>query len=95
MTSKQRAALRAHANRLESLFQVGKGGVTEPLVAQTDDALRARELIKLSVLETSPLTAREAAEELAGRTRSDVVQVIGRKLVLFRRNPENPIYKLG
>ena len=89
MTSKERAALRAQANGLEVLFQVGKGGVGDTLVSQTDDALRARELIKLRVLtESSPLSAREAAEALAAQTGAEVVQVIGGVMVLYRYNPE-------
>ena len=89
MTSKERAELRGQANTLEPLFQVGKGGMSDALIAQTDDALRARELIKLKVLtETSPLTAREAAEELAAATGAEVVQVIGSKFVLYRRQPD-------
>ena len=89
MTSKERAALRAQANGLDVLFHVGKGGIGETLIAQTDDALRARELIKLKVLtETSPLTPREAADQLAAATNADVVQVIGGVMVLYRYNPE-------
>ena len=89
MTSKERAALRAQANGLDVLFQVGKGGVGDTLVSQTDDALRARELIKLRVLtESSPLSAREAAESLAAQTGAEVVQVIGGVMVLYRYNPE-------
>ncbi|MCH5197721.1 MAG: ribosome assembly RNA-binding protein YhbY [Oscillospiraceae bacterium] len=89
MTSKERAALRAEANSLEPLFQVGKGGISDALTAQTDDALRARELIKLKVLtETSPVSVREAAEELAAKTNAEVVQVIGGVMVLYRYNKE-------
>ena len=89
MTSKERAALRAQANSLEVLFHVGKGGIGETLIAQTDDALRARELIKLKVLtETSPVSVREAADELAAATNAEVVQVIGGVMVLYRYNPE-------
>ena len=89
MTSKERAELRAKANSLEVLFQVGKGGISDALIEQTDGALRTRELIKLRVLtETSPLTPREAAEEIADRTKAEVVQVIGGVMVLYRLNPE-------
>ena len=89
MTSKERAALRAQANSLDVLFHVGKGGVGDTLIAQTDDALRARELIKLKVLtETSPVSVREAADELAAATNAEVVQVIGGVMVLYRYNPE-------
>ena len=69
MTGKERAAFRAQANHLEPLFQVGKGGMSEALIKQTDDALRARELIKVKVLlESSPITPRETADELASAT---------------------------
>lgn len=89
MTSKERAELRGQANSLEPLFQVGKGGMSDNLVTQTDDALRAHELIKLRVLtETSPLSAREAAEALAAATNAEVVQVIGGVMVLYRYNPK-------
>ena len=92
LTSKQRAALRSCANRIEAIFQVGKGGIGDTLIKQVDDALTARELIKLKVLENCEYTAREAAEVLAGETGSEPVQVIGNKLVLFRRNPKKPQY---
>ena len=66
MTGKERAQFRAQANQLEPLFQIGKGGMSEALIKQTDDALRARELIKVKVLlESSPITPRETADELA------------------------------
>lgn len=93
LTSKQRAFLRSKANQMETIFQVGKGGVTEILAEQVQDALQARELIKLRVLENSLLTAREAATELAELTGADVVQVIGTRFVLFKRNQKNPIYE--
>lgn len=94
LTSKQRAILRGMANSMDTIFQVGKGGISDTLVAQTDDALRARELIKLRVLENSGYTAREAAEQLAEQTGSDVVQVIGSRFVLYRRNPKKPVIDL-
>ena len=94
LTSKQRAVLRGMANSMDTIFQVGKGGISDTLVAQTDDALRARELIKLRVLENSGYTAREAAEQLAEQTGSEVVQVIGSKFVLYRRNPKKPVIDL-
>lgn len=94
LTSKQRAVLWGMANSMDTIFQVGKGGISDTLVAQTDDALRARELIKLRVLENSSYTAREAAEQLAEQTGSDVVQVIGSRFVLYRRNPKKPVIDL-
>lgn len=92
ITTKQRAELRGLANNLEDLFQIGKGGISDTVIAQVEEALVARELIKIKVLlETSPVTPREAAVELAEKTNSDIVQVIGGKIVLFRRNPKKPI----
>lgn len=89
MTSKERAALRAQANSLEPLFQVGKGGVNDALIAQTLDAFRSRELLKLKVLlETAPKPPREIAEEIAAKTQSEVVQVVGGSLIFFKENPE-------
>ena len=84
LTSKQRAQLRGLANDLDTIVQVGKDGIGDNLVKQVSDALEARELIKGRVLENSMLTAREAAEELKVVTRSQVVQVIGNKFVLYR-----------
>ena len=84
LTSKQRSQLRGLANDIDTIVQVGKDGIGENLVKQVNDALEARELIKGRVLENSMLTAREAAEELKVVTRSQVVQVIGNKFVLYR-----------
>ena len=84
LTSKQRSQLRGLANSIDTILHVGKDGVGDNLAKQADDALEARELIQGKVLENSLLTAREAAEELAQRTRSQVVQVIGTKFVLYR-----------
>lgn len=89
MTSKERAALRAKANSLEPLFQIGKGGISDALIAQVSDALRARELIKLRILlESAPGTPRETADAIAEATGSDVVQLIGGVIVLYKENPE-------
>ena len=89
MTSKERAALRAQANSLEPLFQIGKGGMSDALVEQTADALRKRELIKLKVLlESAPESPREFADKLAEATESDVVQVVGGSIVLYKENPD-------
>lgn len=89
MTSKRRAELRGQANTLEPLFQVGKGGVSDALIAQTADALRAHELIKLKVLlESAPDTPRNIAEEISEKTDSQVVQVIGGAMIFYKENPE-------
>ena len=86
LTSKQRAQLRGLANSLDTILHVGKDGISDNLVKQANDALVARELIKGRVLENSMLTAREACEHLAKLTRSESVQVIGSKFVLYRRH---------
>jgi len=84
LTGKQRAQLRAMANGLDPVVHIGKDGIGDNLVKQADDALEARELIKCRVLETCELTAREACDELSRLTRSEQVQVIGTKFVLYR-----------
>ena len=90
MTGKQRAYLRGLANGLETIIHIGKGGITEAVVKQTEEALAARELIKGRVLEASLLTAREACDQLAEAVGAEGVQVIGSRFVLFRQNPEEP-----
>lgn len=89
MTSKERAALRAQANHLDALFQIGKGGVSDSVIAQTGEALKARELIKVKILlESAPESPRETADALAAATGSEVVQLIGGTIVLYKENPE-------
>ena len=94
LTSKQRARLRALANPLETIMQVGKSGVTPELAASVGDALTARELIKLRALETCPTSPRETAQQLAQAAGAEVVQVIGTRFVLYRVNPEKPVIRL-
>ena len=91
LTSKQRAWLRSQANSYDTIVFVGKGGMSDAIVEQADGALKVRELIKGKALEACPLTAREAADQLAEATASEVVQVIGRCFVLYRRNPKEPV----
>lgn len=86
LTSKQRAQLRGLANALDTIIHIGKEGIGDNLVRQTDEALEARELIKCRVLENSLLSAREACGELSRLTRSEPVQVIGTKFVLYRES---------
>ncbi|MEA4954859.1 MAG: ribosome assembly RNA-binding protein YhbY [Pseudoflavonifractor sp.] len=86
LTSKQRAQLRSMANSMDPVVHIGKGDLGENLIRQTDEALEARELIKCRVLETSEFSPREAAEALGRATRSEVVQVIGTKFVLYRQS---------
>ncbi len=91
LTSKQRAQLRGLANGIDTILQIGKDGIGENLVKQADGALEARELIKGKVLENNlEYDARTAAEELAKATRSEVVQVIGTKFVLYRETHSKP-----
>ena len=85
LTSKQRAYLRSLATAEPTIMQIGKDGIGENLVKTVSDALEARELIKLSVLDNCAWSPREAAEALCLPTRSEVVQVIGSKFVLYRR----------
>lgn len=89
LTSKQRAFLRGEAQTLEPVIYVGKGGVSDTLLGDAELALRAKELIKGTVLENCPLSAREAADALAQSLHADPVQVIGRRFVLYRES-ENP-----
>ena len=88
LTSKQRAYLRSLAQDLEPIFQVGKGGISDNMCEQISNALEARELIKLRVLDNSDYTAREAAEEIAEAVGADSVQVIGTKFVLYRESTD-------
>ncbi len=88
MTSKQRAYLRTMANSLDTIFQIGKGGIGENMCKQINDTLEARELIKLRVLENSDYTAKEAAAEIAETIGADVVQVIGTKFVLYKESKD-------
>ena len=91
ITTKQRAYLRGLANSATAILQVGKDGITPALVENILVALEARELVKVSVLETAPLSAKEAiAEVMAGIPEAEAVQVIGRKFVLYRQNKKEP-----
>ncbi|MBM6828292.1 YhbY family RNA-binding protein [Anaerotignum lactatifermentans] len=94
LTSKQRAFLRSMANGTDAIFQVGKNGVTPELRDAVHNALEARELVKISVLDNNLLGAAEAAEMLASRTGAEIVQVIGNKFVLFRRSKTKPVIDL-
>ena len=88
ITSKQRAQLRGLAMREDTIIQIGKGGITDAVVASVSAALKARELVKGKVLENSMLTAREACDALSEACRAEQVQVIGTKFVLYKRNPK-------
>ena len=90
LNSKQRAYLRSLASGYDTIYQIGKGGLSEELAQGLSSALEARELIKIKVLENSGYTAREAADELAPILGADVVCVVGTKIVLYRVSEKKP-----
>ena len=89
LTSKQRAYLRGLASKEDTIMQIGKGGISDNLIKTISDALEARELIKLRVLENSEESPRSAAEAIAAVTGAEVVTVIGTKFVLYRESENN------
>ena len=90
LTSKQRAYLRSLANSIDTVVMLGKGGISDQIYKTADEAITKRELIKGKVLETCELSSREAADAIAAEINADVVQVIGTKFVLYRRNDDEP-----
>ncbi len=90
MTGKQRAALRSMANTLEPILYIGKDGISPNTVQEADDALEARELIKGTVQQNCPITAREAVDALCEALQAEPVQCIGRRFVIYRPSRENP-----
>ena len=86
LSSKQRAYLRGLSQQMDTIFQIGKGGITEEICLQISNALEARELIKARVLDNSGYTAREAAEEIAQAINCDVVSCLGMRFVLYRES---------
>lgn len=94
LTSKQRAYLRSLAMNEDTIIIIGKGGITDNVITQVRDALKARELVKGKVLETSLLSAREACEQLAEVCKAQQVQFIGSKFVLYKRNETDPKIEL-
>lgn len=94
LNSRRRAQLRAMANEYETILQIGKSGILDTTVKQVADALEARELIKLKILETCPTSVKETAEQLAAAVDCDVVQVIGSKFILYKESKNNKTIKL-
>ncbi len=90
MTSKQRAYLRSLANSIDPIFQIGKAGLSDNLIKQLDDALEARELIKVNVLETAPDEVKALGEQIAIATHSTFIQSIGNKITIYRANSKKP-----
>ncbi len=95
LTSKQRAYLSGQANTIEPIFQIGKASLTPELITALDEALEKRELIKISVLKNCVDEPKELADVVAGRTRAEVVKVIGKKIILFRQAKKNSKYNLS
>jgi len=85
LNSKQRAYLRGIANSIEPIVHVGKTGINENLVKQIDEALEAREIVKITVLNNSPEDAKLISEEIANSAKAELVQVIGKKITLYRK----------
>ena len=94
ITSKQRAYLRSLANPIPTIMQIGKGGITENLLNTVSDALEARELIKLNVLENSGEDAYDLLQNLAAELGAEPVAVVGRKIVLYRASEKKPVIVL-
>lgn len=94
ITSKQRAYLRSLAHSIEPIFQIGKGGIEDNFLDQISSALEARELIKINVLNNSGITAREASEILCEELNCEGVQVIGNKVVIYRKSTKKPKIEL-
>lgn len=90
LTSKQRAQLRGIGTTADTIIHIGKSGITETLVVQVKDALKAREIVKGKVLENSPITPREACDELCRICLAEPVQVIGSKFVLYKEDHDRP-----
>jgi RNA-binding protein len=86
ITSKQRAYLRGLSQSLDTIFQIGKGGITDEMCKQIANALEARELIKLRVLDNSGYTAKEAAAEISEAIECEVVSCVGTKFVLYKES---------
>ncbi|MCT4562828.1 MAG: ribosome assembly RNA-binding protein YhbY [Maledivibacter sp.] len=95
LTSKQRSYLKGLANNIEAVAYIGKEGISEGFLKQLDDVLEARELVKVSIQKNSILDTKEAANEVAKLTRSEFVQAIGRKFVLYRKSNEDPKIELS
>lgn len=94
LTSKQRSFLRSMSNGLDSIFQVGKGGINDNMIKQLDDALEARELIKINVLKNTEMEVKTIFQELAKKLSAHEVQIIGNKIVLYRKSTKNPKIEL-
>jgi len=89
LTGKQRSHLRRIANSIQPIFQIGKGGIDENVIAQFDEALEARELVKATVLKNSEIDVKTSCEYIAEQTEAEIVQIIGNRFVLYRESKNN------
>lgn len=94
ITTKQRAYLRSLANTLKPTHQIGKNGITDGVIAELDEALEAHEIMKITVLESAMLDGKECARELAERLNAEIIQVIGFKIVIYRRASKDEDVKI-
>ena len=94
LTGKQKRHLRSMGNEMDPILQVGKGGITDSVVTQTDETLEVRELIKCRVLQNSPEVPKTVAADLAEQVKADLVQVIGRNFLLYRQSKTKPVIVL-
>ncbi len=94
LNSKQKKFLKSEAHHLSAIFQIGKDGISEKQINTINDALAAKELIKVKLLDTCPITTREAAIEISAGTKADVVHIIGHTIILYKKS-EKEIYKLS
>ena len=94
LISKQRAYLRSLANKIDPIFQIGKGGASPELIQAIDEALENRELVKCNVLNNCMEDIKYIASAISERTKSEVVQIIGKKIVIYRQSKEKPTIEL-
>jgi RNA-binding protein len=94
ITSKQRSYLRSLANTMDPIFQLGKNGIEESFLKQIEDALEARELIKITILNNSGLEAREASDAICEEIGCEGIQAIGNKIVLYKKSSKKPKIEL-
>ena len=94
LNSKQRAYLKSISNNMDSIFQIGKGGISPEFIKALDEVLEARELIKCNILNNCTEDIKYIASVISERTQSDIVQIIGKKIIIYRKSKEKPTIKL-
>lgn len=91
LSSKQRSYLRSLVNSIQPVIQIGKSGIDDSVLKQVEDAVNVREIVKINVLENSPLSSKEACNIICDKLQADPVQVIGRKFTIYKRNNKKPV----